>query len=273
MDYKTKFFVISMLLIAILIRLPFILDKKIQKWDECYHLLVAKNMATNQFNPSLYQKLPIELDCKQWARNNVWLSKGPIGFIPLVIGYKIAHSNLIVMRLMTLIVVLFTLVIVYKAGQLFSQTTAFLSSLLAGINGLFMCISTARLSSDHIETVFVFFASLFMWFLLEFSIKKNKNFLFLSILAFGMAFLVKWIAIFLLLPSFLIVLYLSKAFKDFYVLIKYCLTCLIIFLIITLPYFLYLYLNHFDDFICFFGRIFSPITSVIEGHSGNFFFT
>ena len=245
-------------------------DFFLHTWDERYHALVAKNLIYHPLTPTLYDNPILPYDYKNWSGNHVWLAKPPVPLWLMSVSIYFFGNNEFAVRFTSLIVSVLSILLTYKiAITLFNSKVAWLAAFLHSIHGMLIEIGAGRISSDHIETFFVFSVELSIWMGILSVIKTRRKTLYLICcgLFTGMAFLSKLIPAFIVLPiwlSFAIHNSKESVVKIFVHFIVLSLTALIV----SSSWIVYI-LNAFplegQEFV---SSLTNPLVKVIQEHNG-----
>ncbi len=218
------------------------LDPMLHAWDERYHALVAKNTIENPFEPKLYKKHHIDFDYKNWAGNEIWLHKQPIPIWSMAISMKLFGMSEFSVRLPSLLLSTLSILLTFFIGRILfsSQLIGLIAAFLQSINGLIIEISSGRVATDHIDTFFLFFIELSLFFII-FNLQKKKPILLIAAgISCGLAILTKWLPALIVLPLFLILNYQKKSNPD---LLKELFLLIIPILIVSVPWQIYAFSN------------------------------
>lgn len=135
-----------------------------------------------------------EYDYRDWTANHVWLSKPPIGLCGMALSIRLFGTHEYAVRLPAFIYSLLSVLLVYQIGKsLFDQKTGLIAALLFGTHGLITDLASGRLSSDGVETCFLFVMNVGWYYVF----KSRQKFwswqqdIVLGLIM-GMAFLTKW---------------------------------------------------------------------------------
>lgn len=176
-------------------------DFFLHPWDERFHALVAKNMMSNPFAPVLYPKTLMPYDFRDWTANYIWLHKQPVALWLMAISMKIFGVSEIALRLPSVILSTLSAGLTWKAGNWFGgQKTGLLAAFFFSINGLLIELSGGRVTTDHIDTTFLFFILLSAVLAIQFAEKQKMILNFLAGIVFGLALLTKWLPALILVP-------------------------------------------------------------------------
>lgn len=207
--FKKSNFPISLafiLLLGILVRIYMMQDKYLHNWDEKYHALVAKNLTKHPLKPTLYDTPLLDYNYKSWIDNHVWLDKGPIPLWAIASSIKLFGTNEFAVRLPSLLISLLGIYLTFLMGSaLFDKRTGLFAAFFHSINGLLIEMSGGKVSSDHVETFFVVFIQLALYFVIL-SINNRKtirNPLLIGLFT-GLAILTKWSPALLVFPVWII---------------------------------------------------------------------
>ena len=231
----------------------------IYSWDEARHGVSAYEMTKNgNFIVNTYE-----------YKNDYWNLKPPLSFWMIMIGYKIAGFNALGLRLMSGICALLTILIVslfvYKR---YGKLASFISMLTMSTCEQFLINHSARTGDADALFVFLFTAAILSLLLSQ----QNDKWLFVSGIAFGLAFLTKsWHAGNIVIIMGLYFIFTGK-YKKFSF-IKWFLLCLCM----IIPILIWGIMRYHFDGITFFKNIIAydlltRSTTTIEGHVGGVFY-
>ncbi|HEY9115676.1 MAG TPA: glycosyltransferase family 39 protein [Bacteroidales bacterium] len=195
--YKQNNFRLSILLILIsglILRIYAGSDLFLHNWDERYHALVAKNFLDHPLIPTLYNNPVLPYYFQDWISNHIWLEKPPIPLLSMALSLKFFGVNEIAVRIPSFLISTFAIFLTYKIGSLlFSKKVGLIAAFLHSINGLLIELAAGQVSSDHVETFFLFFVELGI-FLSIYAVYKNKSYLFSLLIGLvaGFSLLSKW---------------------------------------------------------------------------------
>ncbi len=245
---------LTLLLFDLVIRVFVASYTDLHTWDEKYHALISKNIFDSVLVPKLYVDYLIPFDFTDWTRTEIWLSKPFLPFTIVGTSLKIFGNNLIGLRLPSVVLGVFCVWIVIRiATILFNQSVGFLTGYFYAIHGLIIELNGGKLSSDHVENVFLFFALLSVFFFVR-NINKFQylNFAGLGV-ALAFAFLSKWIMIFLII--FPMVLYCLRYLRSRKHIFGFIVALSSSFMVLT-PYLIFIFYHHpveakfmFDQFL------------------------
>ncbi|MFA6951294.1 MAG: glycosyltransferase family 39 protein [Lentimicrobiaceae bacterium] len=185
---------VMILIIALALRLFVATDGYLHTWDERFHALVAKNLVSHPLRPTLYDNPVLPYDVDNWIANHVWLDKGPVPLWGMALSIYFVGNTDFAVRIPALILSLLSVYLTFLIGRLlFDHRIGLLAAFFHAINGLIIELAGGRVSSDHVETFFIFFVELAV-FLSIITIIRKKDFLFPLFIGVvtGMAFLCKW---------------------------------------------------------------------------------
>jgi 4-amino-4-deoxy-L-arabinose transferase-like glycosyltransferase len=240
-------------------------------WDERFHALVAKNLIENPFKPSLISENLLALESTDWSCNYIWLSKPPLALWNIALSLNIFGLNELGVRLPSLIFGTASVLLTYKICLLlYNKKLAIFAAFFHGVNGLILDVSGGKISSDHVDTLFLFLSQISFFFLIKFIYEKStQNLLFSGMLA-GFCFLTKWSLAFFI-PIVLIVFFILFKYT-FLQKVKYSLYFFAAFFTIVFPWIFYALLNFPEEMKFMLGQIFMPVSNVIQNHSGPFYY-
>jgi 4-amino-4-deoxy-L-arabinose transferase-like glycosyltransferase len=208
----TLYFILG---ISLLLRGYQLNKEKINKWDECYHALVAKNLAKHPATPTLFDTPALVTDEDEWTASHLWLSKPPIPLWTMSTSISIFGTNTFAIRFPSLLVGILSVLLTFLlARRFFDEKVALIAAFLHAINGLLIEVGAGQVSSDHVETFFIFFVQAGIYFSIL-SIQKDKaiRYLILAGVFTGFAFLSKWFPAVLVWPVWLAAFIFSGKFE------------------------------------------------------------
>lgn len=243
-------------------------------WDERFHALVAKNMIHHLLKPTLYDHPVLPFDYKNWTSNHIWLSKPPLALWLISASIYLFGNNEIAIRIPSIIVSTFCILLTYKiAKALFNKKIAWLAAFLNSIHGLLIETAAGRVSSDLVETVFIFFVELGVLFAVL-SIQNKKKHLFwmtLCGLAIGFSLLSKWLPGLIVLPIWLFYAYSHPDYPKNN-LLKGVAFLFGITMLVALPWFIFIRIQYSRAAEAMFKGIFIPLFESIQGHDGSIWY-
>lgn len=241
-------------------------------WDERFHALVAKNLLED---PSFTRLYPQELESvlsgtRAWYQDPVWLHKPPLFSYVQALSMRIFGSNLIAMRLPSLLALLalyfsFRQILLYQKWQ---GLSASLIALGICLNPFLLKLMMGWQGMDHNDLAFIAWISLGIVSILSYRKKPHILSLLVIALLVAAAVLTKWLTGLLALLFWALTLAFAKKRQELW---KPFLSG-ILSLILVIPWQLYSYgrfPERWKETMLFNSRHFSE---VIENHSGAWYF-
>ncbi|MCX6251449.1 MAG: glycosyltransferase family 39 protein [Bacteroidetes bacterium] len=274
--YKREKYTIAFILVltgGLFLRVYTVSDCYLHEWDERYHALVAKHLVQHPLQPTLYETPVIPYDFRSWTNNHIWLEKPPVPLWLMASSLAVFGYNEIPVRIPSLILSTLAVYLTFLLGSiLFNRKTGLVAAFLHSINGLLLEMAGGRISSDHVETAFVFFIELAV-LLSVISIFRKKSYLitFLAGMSIGLAFLSKWFPAFIVFPVWISMVIVSKRFsipeilKHLSLLVLGC-------AIITLPWLVYIFHQYPDEAGWTIRKFLFAWSETIETHSAPFWY-
>lgn len=268
-----KFAVSLVILCGFILRIYTGSDLFLHEWDEKYHGLVAKHLIDHPLKPTLYENAILPYNVENWVANHIWLEKPPVPLWLAAVSLKIFGISEIVLRFPALFASTLAILLTFLiAKTLFNKRIGFFAAFLHSINGLLIEVAGGRVSSDLVETWFIFFVEAAM-FLSVYAIenKKNYSFSFLIGLLTGLSLLSKWSPGLLVFPVWFIGACFSKHFRFYQIVtngVVMFVTCALTFL----PWMLYV-LNRFPaegEFV--FKKFLNAYGAPLEQHTGPIYY-
>jgi 4-amino-4-deoxy-L-arabinose transferase-like glycosyltransferase len=275
-SYKNSRINYSLLLIilgGLLLRVFAGTDLYLHTWDEQFHALVAKNLLKHPLVPTLYDNPVLPYDYKNYTASHIYLEKGPVTLWIISASIRIFGTNEIAVRLPSIIISLLSVYLTYSISSLlFDKKTGLLAAFFHSINGLLITLAGGRVSSDHIETFFIFFIELGIYITFFYIIKKRNIWLSILIgMSTGLAFLCKWFPALIVIPIWIIGAFLSKKFT----LKESVLNGLLVIagcLIIVFPWIIYIRSKFHQESAWVIDKILFRYSNIVEGHSAPFYY-
>ena len=188
-------------LAAFLIRMDAGWTRSLHNWDERFHALVAKNLLTDPFKPTLYRNPAIEYDYRDWTSNHVWLHKPPGALWPMAGSMAVFGVNEIAMRLPGVLLSCAGVWLTFLIGRLlFTPGIALLAAGFQAVNGFLVALAAGRRVADHVDTALIAFVELGIWAALCHARDRRVPMLLLAGVALGAGLLTKSLPALLIVP-------------------------------------------------------------------------
>jgi len=267
-EYKKALYLIAIL--GLVLRLYGASDLFLHEWDERYHALVAKNLISHPFVPTLYDKPILDHNYKDWSGNHIWLHKPPMSLWMLAFSMKIFGINEIALRLPSIILSTFVIFFIFFIGRfIFNERVGILACFFWAINGYLISLAGGKIFTDHVDAIFIFFIA-FGIFLSFYYLNKRSVLVLLSVgTVTGLAVLTKWLTGLLIIPIFFILLLSKDKFKNA---VLKSMVAFVVALIIFLPWQLYTSKAFPQEAAWEHSFNIRHIFEALEGHSGTVFF-
>ncbi len=268
--YKSnKVLLLTLLLVSLGLRIFVASDNNLHTWDERYHALVAKNLVSEPLKPTLYKYPLLPYNVENWVANHVWLEKGPIPLWSMACSIKLFGINEFAIRFPSLIISVLGVWLTFLTGKkLFDEKTGLVAAGFHSINGLLIEVAGGRISSDHVETFFVFFIQLAAFLVIL--VVKKRNVTLLSLLAgiaTGIAFLCKWTPSLIIFPIWIVAEYYNSERSAGKALYNMALGVLG-FALTVLPWLLYINTQFPVESSYVFKKFLFAFSQPVEQHSG-----
>jgi len=228
---------------GLLLRMFVTADLYLHAWDERYHALVAKNMMSHPFLPTLYENPVLPFNYKEWSANHIWLHKQPFPLWSMALSMKIFGVNEIALRLPSVILSTLGIPAIYSIGKnLFNRKTAFVAAILFSAHGFLIEITGGRTATDHIDLFFLCFVLFSVFFAVRFIKTHKQVFNLLSGICLGLAILSKWLPALIVLPVYLLLMLDSGRFRIKEI-IRNILFCTLLAAVVAVPWQIYVLAN------------------------------
>ncbi len=170
------------------------IDSFLNTWDEQFHALVAKNVATNSCVPMLFTNPSLDYDYKVWTNNSVWLHKQPLFIWQMALSIKLFGVSEIAVRLPSVIMHAFTSVFIFYIGKtMLNKTIGIVSAILFSVSFYQLELIAGKYATDHNDVAFLFYCTGSFWAWVNFVKTNNKYWLVLIGIFSGGAVLTKWL--------------------------------------------------------------------------------
>jgi 4-amino-4-deoxy-L-arabinose transferase len=248
-------------------------DGFLHEWDEKYHALVAKNLIEDPLKPALYKNAPLPYDHKNWVGNHIWLEKGPVPLWSMALSMRIFGEHVYALRIPSLDLSLVGIILTFLLGYLmFNVRTGLIAASFHSMHGLLIELGGGRVSSDHVETFFVFFVQLAIFFAVYHAKHKAKLWpVFLVGVSTALAILSKWFPALIVFPVWLIAWMVFQPGKWRSGLLYVGLGMLITTVIIA-PYFIYIFQLFPAEASHIMTKFMGAYGSTLEEHQGPWYF-
>ena len=264
---KLVFFLIIAL--AFIPRLWLINNPLLGNNDEKYHALVSKHLVADPSVPKLYLNPVLPFELNNYTGNHIWLSKPPVSMWLMATSIYVFGNHVISVRLFSLILSILSMVLLFYMGrELFGIKEGLIAMFFLAIHGTFIELGAGEISSDHVDVCFLFLTLATIYF----AIKLASNTILYSLLvglSFGLLFLTKYQASFIILPILFIIIIHKKTLRQ---IISQLITIVLVSTAIVLPWLFYVYNSFPTEFIAMKNALMAPFSEVIQGHSGPWYY-
>lgn len=190
-----KWALVLLFLAAFLLRMCMIsLDPFLNKWDERFHALVAKNMMEHPFMPMLRKDAILPFNYGDWSGNHIWLHKQPFFLWQMAMSLKVFGINEFAVRFPGALMGAIQILFIYRIGKLvLNNQTGYLSALLFAGSYFQLQQTSGLIGMDQNDIAFGFYTIASIWALIEFNYSHKKYWILLIGLFSGIAILNKWL--------------------------------------------------------------------------------
>jgi 4-amino-4-deoxy-L-arabinose transferase len=221
---------------------------------------------SHPLTPTLYDNPVLDYDYRNWGQNHIWLHKPPLSLWLMALSMKLFGINEIALRLPSIILSTLAIFFTFYIGtSLFSNKVGLLAAFFHSINGFLIELSSGRIPTDHVDTIFIFFVELGIFLSVVYAKTGNNKVLLPIGIASGLAVLTKWFMGFLIFPVWWALVLHKERFMT--IMVKSSLM-FIVCLIILVPW--QLHINHSFPAQAVWENHYnlSHILGALEGHSG-----
>ena len=269
---RTSLAVVALIVAGLALRFFTASDLYLHEWDERYHALVAKNMISDPLVPKLYNDPVLPYDYREWSANHVWLHKQPAPLWAMAASMAIFGVNEIALRLPSVLLTSLGIWLIFIIGSyFFNRKTGFLAAFFFSVNGLMIELSAGRVPTDHIDTHFLFFILLAVFFTIQFVQKQKTAFNILAGVSIGLAVLSKWLPALIVWPVWLLLVFDSGKFSTRAIARQFILLVLVT-IAVFLPWQIYIYTFFPREAAWEAAFNWRHITEALEENTGPFYF-
>jgi 4-amino-4-deoxy-L-arabinose transferase-like glycosyltransferase len=270
-QYRTALFLI--LAGGLILRVYSASDRYLHRWDERYHALVAKNLILHPLTPTLIENPPLPYDFRNWMANHVWLEKGPVPLWAVSGSIRQFGTHELAVRLPSVLVSLLSVYLTYLiASRLFDRSTGILAAFFHSINGILVELAAGRVSSDHVDTFFIFFIELgILLSILHLTGNRRWYVPLLIGVATGTAVLCKWLPALVVFPVWISGMLLMKEWPVRRLLSAGSLAAAGCFMVVC-PYLAYIHAVFPQEAAWVMRKYILAYSDTVDAHSGPFYY-
>jgi uncharacterized membrane protein len=242
------------------------------RWDEQFHALVGKNLASNPFHPILIDLDPSLWHPFGWANTYIWLHKQPLFLYQIALSVKVLGATVYAVRLPSILLHVLGALAIYDMGKMMlNRNLGLLAALIFSVSAFPLGLLSGRIGTDHNDSVFMIYVLLSFWAWFKFYTQQNKKWAKWIGVFVGCAILTKWLVGLLVFAPWGVVILIQWLSKKEYDLKSY-LKALGISVLVALPWQLYIFIR-FPEVAKFEMEYNSRhFFEVIEGHAGDWGF-
>src|SRR5262249_25003072 len=139
-------------------------DLFLHGWDERYHAVVARNLASHPLKPTLYDNPVLPYDYRDWSTDHIWLHKPPLTLWAMALSIRLLGPTELAVRLPSMLLSSLAILAVFGVGKLLSDTrTAFLAAFFFCVNGNLLNLAGGRVPLDHVDSLMVTLVVVGLW--------------------------------------------------------------------------------------------------------------
>ncbi len=249
------------------------LDHFLYFWDEQYHALVAKNMMTNPFKPTLYAQPILDFNPISWDKASIWLHKPPLFLWQMALSMKIFGVNEMAVRLPSVLMLSLLVVLTFRIGKLtFNESIGYFAAFLGSLSYFIHEIAVGFFNTDHNDVAFLFYITCSLWAFVEYQTSKNRKWLLLIGLFAGCAVLVKWLVGLLVFAGWFFMIITNKSLRNQLKSYTDMAISIAVSVLVFLPWQIFILIKYPLESRHEFQLNAKHFLEVVEHHSGNFLF-
>lgn len=247
-----------------------LLDPFLNNWDEMFHALVAKNLLSHPFIPTLFDNVIIPYDYTNWAANHVWLHKQPLFLWQIAISLRLFGMHEFAVRIPSVLMMSLLPLFIYRIGKIsLNERIGYYAALLFCSSFFVHELLTGFPPSDHNDIAFLFYITVSIWAWVEYEYSQKKYWLILIGVFSGCAILVKWLTGSLVFSGWGISILFDKEKRTSFSSYKNIILSFIICCIVFIPWQIYIF-NMFPKESSYeYSLNVKHFTNVVEDHGGN----
>jgi 4-amino-4-deoxy-L-arabinose transferase-like glycosyltransferase len=265
-----------LILIAFSVTTKFWLSSKttyLNEWDERYHALVAKNIASdNSFlAPKLYAYPVLDFPPENWSKSHIWMHKQPLTTWIMALSIKALGVTTTAVRVPSILMAGFSVLLVFLIGRkLFNEAIGIIAACFMSIHGFTNLLSTGKVTTDHVDLYFMFFILLSFYFITKIK-KGKKNWIPLLLIGLytGLAVLVKWLPAYTTILGFLAFNWSARSKKQLFIDTTFI---VLVSMTIWAPWQWYAYSNFQLDYLTTQEHNWQHVTQYVENHTNGPFY-
>ena len=165
-------------------KLQYLGHEKLGVSDECCHALVAKNLLSHPFKPTLIDTPYLPIVREDWGANHVWLHKPILPLWQIAVSYLVFGINTWALRLPSVILSTGAIWLIYLIGRdLLSREAGLIAATIMAFSPFLMELIHGYQFSDAIDISLLFWTELSIYFLVR--ALRNGRWLDVGIAGFG----------------------------------------------------------------------------------------
>jgi hypothetical protein len=242
-------------------------------WDEMFHALVGKNLASDPFHPKLMNFSPWLFEKGNWSQHYTWLHKPPLFLYQIALSIKAFGHTVYAVRFPS--VLLFSIVVwaMFDIGKrLEGLKIGFIAALILLHSSFPLGLLSGRIGTDHNDLIFMCYVFFSFYAYTRFRLESTFKWVFIAGLMVGLAVLTKWLTgLLVFLPwgiCALMSLLSDKSLAEF----KHLSKALIVAVVTFIPWQIYIFVRFPDRARQEFDYNHLHFYFPVEGHAEDWFF-
>jgi 4-amino-4-deoxy-L-arabinose transferase-like glycosyltransferase len=131
-------------------------DHFLHAWDERYHALVARHLASHPLVPTLYERALLPYDFRDWRANHVWLHKQPLALWLMAAGIRLFGGTEIAMRIPSVALSTLAIPLTYGIGRSqWGTRVGLLGAAFVAVQGYLLQLPGGRVPVDHVDNALI----------------------------------------------------------------------------------------------------------------------
>lgn len=247
-------------------------DMFLHEWDERYHALVAKNLGKHFLIPTLYDNPELPYSTTEWTSSHIWLHKQPVPLWVMALSIKLLGLNEWAVRLPSIIATTIAIKLLFDVAEYFTDIkTAFVAAFLCSVSGIILDVSSGRVSTDHIDSFFLFFTLLTVWCMVKYQLQRNRAWVIATGICLGLAILTKWLPALITIVVWAAIMRNKEAYTIKQI-TSNIIAALLIACTLVLPWHIYINVSFPTAAAIEYNLVSRHFSDVIENHDHNLFY-
>ncbi len=164
----------------------------LNRWDEVFHAIVARNVLKHPLKPTLIDAPYLPYSVREWKANHVWLHKPILPFWQIALAFAFLGVDTFALRLPSALLSTGSAFFTYLIGkELLDRRSALIAATLQAANPFLLALVHGYHFADHVDVALLFWVEAGIYFLVRSLRTGSWRDVLLAGVAQGLAFLCK----------------------------------------------------------------------------------